>query len=550
MLLGLQASLDGTSSNDADFSFLFNNPNLLLAAINRCLQDSIFIAAALVGDSFVEVVVTEDDLEADSISLQKYIGVSQTSSIKLSLEGLAIDDLSIINKFSTNFSSTATEVSLVVLDASNNNLKDNTLLDIFSSPDENNYQCQGLNTAALQRLNVSSNQLSSMLNLCSLSTRHLISLDVSFCEDLVVEPKCFVFCPQLRELHMDSCNIASTMHAELQGPVRSIFFGLVRLEELSLKENLIEDVESCEGLLYFGFDFFGSESHLPHGKAGPQLSPLLLSNNDPDREKTLSQLSETTNTNTNTNTTTAAAAVEKKVSHSLAAQSSKTSTATTTTMTNVAAATASLATTTTTKAKTKGGTKNSSKTNASTPSKSNNNKISNSTTPSSPVSSTPTSSQPPSSASASTAAPVESKSVSEEIDKSRISIIAATTTAASSASLSALAPPASTLKRLFLRDNPVHSSLSLRRILKPQLLQRLPAIEYLDDEALRPPPSSSSSSSCNATHRDNSRQVLRRREADDHRADLAGPLGPGGLDAMEREYLAALKGEKDNTVIS
>ena len=537
MLLGLQASLDGTSSNDADFSFLFNNPNLLLATINRCLQDSIFNATALVGDSFVEVVVTEDDLEADSISLQKCIGVSQTSSIKLSLEGLAIDDLSIINKFSTNFSSTATKFSLVVLDASNNNLKDNTLLDIFSSPDENNYQCQSLNTAALQRLNVSSNQLSSMLNLCSLSTRHLISLDVSFCEDLVVEPKCFVFCPQLRELHMDSCNIASTMHAELQGPVRSIFFGLVRLEELSLKENLLEDVESCEGLLYFGFDFFDSESHLPHGKAGPQLSPLPVSNNDPAREKTLSQLSDAT-----------AAAVERKVSHSPAAQSCKTTTATTTTMTNVAAAaTASLTTATTTKAKTKGGTKNSSKTNASTTSKSSNNKISNSTMPSSPVSSTPTSLQPPSSASASTyaAAPVESTSVSEVIDKSRISRIAATTTAASSASLSALVPPASTLQRLFLRDNPVHSSLSLRRILKPQLLQSLPAIEYLDDEALRPPPSSS-----NATHRDNSRQVLRRREADDHRADLAGPLGPGGLDAMEREYLAALKGEKDNTVIS
>ena len=101
-----------------------------------------------------------------------------------------------------------------------------------------------------------------------------------------------------------------------------------------------------------------------------------------------------------------------------------------------------------------------------------------------------------------------------------------------------------TTQRLQLVRNRFHL-LQLLLQLPPLLLRRLPSITFLDDEALRP-----SVAPTSLTNRDINRQLLHRREADDQRTDLTGPLGPGGLDSMEREYLAALKGEKDNTVIS
>ena len=107
------------SSSDADFSFLFINPNLLLVTIHRYLEESTSTATTLAAN-LVEVVVSEEDLDEDSISLQKYEGVSQISNIKLIVEGLSMDDLSIvINKFSSNLS-TSTKFPLIELNASNN----------------------------------------------------------------------------------------------------------------------------------------------------------------------------------------------------------------------------------------------------------------------------------------------------------------------------------------------------------------------------------------------------------------------------------------------
>eukprot|EP01036_Dinobryon_divergens_P032768 gene32768-42426_t len=475
-------SRTGDQNSDDELSVLFNSPILLWISIHKYVQSN--SSAALLPKKFVEIALSEDDLETNTIPLHNYNGCTQIISIKLSVEGLSLDDLSVINKFSSSLSTTAIKFPLIELNASTNNLKDNSLKDIFNSTNQDPSLC--FDTQALQRLNLSSNQLSSMLNICSLSAHHLLALDVSFCEDLVIEPNSFVFCPQLRELHMDSCNISSTFHADLTGPARSIFFGLVCLEELSLKENALEDVDSCEGLFYFGFDFFDStssqsDSHRHNEKAGQGQVAVP----GPSLEQSTTQA-------------TGSVPVDKKATQITTPQSSK--------------ATSSRAA----KAQSKGG---------------------------AGTSATP----PPSSSSSqpslpSVAAPVETNNESVATASQDTNTAGGSTLSSSSALVDR---PPSTLKRLFLRDNPVHSSLSLRRTLKPLLLQRLPSITFLDDEALRPSVAPTSS-----TNRDINRHLLHRREADDQRTDLAGPLGPGGLDSMEREYLAALKGEKDNTVIS
>ena len=514
ILIGDQSSL--YSNND--LSGLFSSPSEILVALHKFLQSSLFssIATTYPFNSFVDIAVSEDDLDTNTIPLHRYNGCTQIINIKLSVEGLSLDNLSIINKFSSVFSTTEIKFPLIELNASNNNLKDDSLENIFKTSTNRN-QSFCFDTQVLQRLNLSSNQLSSMLNICGLSTHTLLSLDVSFCEDLVIEPNSFVFCPQLRELHMDSCNISSTVHADLKGPARSIFFGLVRLEELSLKENSLEDIESCEGLFYFGFGFFESDD-----TAGPVAVPVHVpSSVVPTPEQAPNPVP--------------VVPVDKK-----AIQTPTSKPDTTTSAASKAA----------NKSKSKEGAKSSSS-NSSSSSSSSSRNTNNKSTNKAGTSAIPLS-QPSSSASLSISTPVV-----ENYNAPAVSIgtvkkdITTTSDTVEGSTVSSQPPtllelPPSTLKLLFLRDNPVHSSLSLRRTLKPLLVQRIPSINHLDDEALRP----SVSSNPTTSDRDINRQLLRRREADDQRTDLTGPLGPGGLDSMEREYLAALKGEKDNTVIS
>ena len=98
---------------------------------------------------------------------------------------------------------------------------------------------------------------------------HLVILDLSFTENLVISSALGTVCPRLLRLVLDGCSVKSTVvessssssssssypPEEVTGTNESsIFYGLVQLEELSLKENLLEDVASLRGLSFFGFE--------------------------------------------------------------------------------------------------------------------------------------------------------------------------------------------------------------------------------------------------------------------------------------------------------
>ena len=395
-------------------------------------------------DMITKLEMVEENLESEAFlrSLQTVVG-----EVSLSCEGLSLDNLSIAKKLGLELKG----VSLVSLNASNNILTDKSIEDylIFAKH----------NQTRLQQINISNNQISSLLNICIFSSRHLLFLDVSYCEDLVFERNCFVFCPQLIVLRMDSCNISSTTHKDNGGlPDSSIFFGLVRLEELSLKENQLEDVSSCEGLFYFGFSFFTVENKsasagigLSEAEAGIQSST--------DKPKNIGQTKESQHRTT-----------AKKSTKKSTLQKTDMKTASTLIDSGASVTAANEA--------------------------------------------------------GSAAAP-----------------LASTETPSLPASRPPLVRPISTLKKLFLLENEVHSSLSQRRLLIPRLREQIPSLELLDEESLHPV-------GPGTVTRDIDRQLLRRREADDQRSGLTGPLGEGGLDAMEKEYIAALRGERDTSVVS
>ena len=86
------------------------------------------------------------------------------------------------------------------------------------------------------------------------STGNLLVLDLSYTENLsLVGP--FLAAPQLRRLCLDGCDLKCTVRRNDDGTSISCFWGLVQLNELSLKENLFDSIESLYGLEFFSFGF-------------------------------------------------------------------------------------------------------------------------------------------------------------------------------------------------------------------------------------------------------------------------------------------------------
>lgn len=80
----------------------------------------------------------------------------------------------------------------------------------------------------------------------------MVALDLSFTEGLVLEPGCFLLCPQLLRLSLDGCELPCTTHdGEGDPTTRSMFYGLVQLTMLSLKENDFVSTSSLDGLQFF-----------------------------------------------------------------------------------------------------------------------------------------------------------------------------------------------------------------------------------------------------------------------------------------------------------
>jgi hypothetical protein len=184
-------------------------------------------------------------------------------------------------------------------------------------------------------LNISANSIQHMSALSAVLPKSLLVLDLSFSENLTLEPGCFLQCPQLLRLILDGCGIKRThhrihtMHASSTGtPMRqcyqappreevqrlldledgddngndrkfeqstggsttsfeasvnfnrsSIFAGLVCLRELSLKENDLETAGSLLGLTWFGLASlprYISSSNSPYSEQLQKVLPATL----------------------------------------------------------------------------------------------------------------------------------------------------------------------------------------------------------------------------------------------------------------------------------
>lgn len=119
----------------------------------------------------------------------------------------------------------------------------------------------------LRQLKLGGNPLESVMRIAGVCPISLCSLDLSYSENLVFEKNCFANCPQLISLTLDGCGLSSTLNQSSASissgdPMdnesflgsKSIFFGLVSLEKLSLKENELSDLDELLGLTYFDFE--------------------------------------------------------------------------------------------------------------------------------------------------------------------------------------------------------------------------------------------------------------------------------------------------------
>jgi len=115
-------------------------------------------------------------------------------------------------------------------------------------------ECDFFGSVDLNFLFVGGNQISIFASLSKkLTSSSLIVLDLSYTENLEIKPMDFFCTPQLQRLVLDGCNLSSTVVVHQEHGDISIFWGLVLLKELSLKENNLHEMVSFSGLQYFCF---------------------------------------------------------------------------------------------------------------------------------------------------------------------------------------------------------------------------------------------------------------------------------------------------------
>ena len=105
-------------------------------------------------------------------------------------------------------------------------------------------------SASILQLNIGGNALTTLPSI----PLNLLFLDLSYSEELCFDT-CGVFyvCPQLLRLVLDGCGLTNTVVISTEGDTSgsSIFVGLAKLQELSLKENMIKSLDNLTGLEYF-----------------------------------------------------------------------------------------------------------------------------------------------------------------------------------------------------------------------------------------------------------------------------------------------------------
>jgi hypothetical protein len=241
------------------FDDIFQNDNdLLIDLLSACVKHHSMSQHIEIGRGNIfridecdchNVVIREEHLKrADT--LKSSISPSR-SMIVLRAEGLGLRSLELVDCIAADCRG-----AVLGLNARDNKLTDNIISSLTSS-----------SFTSLRHLDLSRNRITNIQHLCITAPMTLQVLNISYC-NLIFIPKCFVFCPYLKVLYLDGCNINCTYHPKISSrdPASSIFYGLTILEELSLSDNLLEDHPSLDGLEYFGKSFgisYNGEQYRP-----------------------------------------------------------------------------------------------------------------------------------------------------------------------------------------------------------------------------------------------------------------------------------------------
>jgi hypothetical protein len=184
----------------------------------------------------------------------------------------------------------------------------------------NQLQFESLHSSALKlstnlhQLHLGGNRLGNLFNLQFCLPSSLVILDLSYTENLRIAKGTFLACPQLMQLNIDGCCIKSTAYAELPSgdgdneeeqesdsevgegdaglpgdgqnhevfldiagsPLEiacgsSIFFGLVNLVTLSMRENQLRSAASLRGLQFFADSAVAGQSLIANDSSGTLL---------------------------------------------------------------------------------------------------------------------------------------------------------------------------------------------------------------------------------------------------------------------------------------
>lgn len=200
--------------------------------------------------------VDNADEESINDAVRDFITSEQSASQRLysiNAECISVEALGIFNKAFDNSFQLAT---LVGLNVSNNQISAQSIKD------------SRLSLSAILSLSAGGNPsiTNSLSTLCSNLPMHLLVLDLSFTNNLIIAPGTFLSCFQLVKLVLDGCDISDTtidasdddgQSSAVSTTVvskqchSSVFYGLVSLRELSLKENLIASIAALQGLHFF-----------------------------------------------------------------------------------------------------------------------------------------------------------------------------------------------------------------------------------------------------------------------------------------------------------
>jgi hypothetical protein len=204
----------------------------------------------------------------DSVEHQLHIEDSDTAPVtkfmqshklntpcSVSAESQSLDTLNWLDEYVTN-----KQFMVVALSVSSNDLTEASLRESKI----NSAEC-------LAQLNIGGNPFRNINEIVRYLPSSLLILDLSYTEGIQFSAGAFLACPQLQQLSLDGCGIETTTFpatASARIPAdgaqvgwagsnlakaceESIFYGLIGLVNLSLKENQLETLESFWGLAYF-----------------------------------------------------------------------------------------------------------------------------------------------------------------------------------------------------------------------------------------------------------------------------------------------------------